>query len=67
MPAGANKKQTQRHDGGTSRVCRFCGGVGARVIYGLDGGKIAYVHRRCVGPKPKENLDPRTPQYGVAF
>jgi hypothetical protein len=49
MPAGRNKKQTPRHDGSKSRVCRFCGCVGARVI---DHG--GFVHRRCVGPEPRK-------------
>lgn len=50
MPSGRNKKQTPRHDGGKSRVCRYCGQVGARVIdYG------GFVHRRCIGPVSKDD------------
>lgn len=51
MPSG-HKGQTKRHDGGKSRVCRFCGGVGARVV---DHG--GFVHRRCVGPAEKPKME----------
>ncbi len=38
-----------RHDGGTSRVCIHCGGVGCRTRT-LDG----WAHRRCLTALAKE-------------
>lgn len=54
------QQRGKRHDGGVSRVCRFCGEVGARVV---DIG--GFVHRRCIGPapKPKKNT-PRPVSIG---
>jgi hypothetical protein len=48
MPAGRNKIQTKRHDGGKSRVCVYCGGVGARSRNHFH----QHAHRRCI-PKQR--------------
>lgn len=53
MPAGRNKRQTKRHDGGKSRICVYCGLVGARSRNQFH--QIA--HRRCI---PKQRA--RSPQ-----
>jgi hypothetical protein len=47
MPAG-RKGQTKRNDGGKSRVCVYCGGVGARSRNSFH----QRAHRRCI-PKQR--------------
>lgn len=48
MPAGTNKKQTQRHDGGKSRICVYCEKVGARSRNQFH----QLAHRRCIPKQP---------------
>lgn len=51
MPTGKNKRQTARHDGGKSRICVYCGGVGARSRNHFH----QLAHRRCI---PKQRTVP---------
>lgn len=48
MPAGKNNRQTARHDGSKSRICVYCGGVGAR----CRNHNHQLAHRRCI-PKQR--------------
>ncbi len=53
MPAGKNKKQTARHDGGVSRICYYCGGVGARCRDHMH----RMAHRRCIPKQSARSIE----------